>query len=87
MSNDKVREQFEAWALSCNQMIDKANGVYLVRSVDCLWVAWRASREALVIDLPETIGTYAHPESDREWVLDPDDVRKSIEAAGVKVKS
>ncbi|WP_122563897.1 hypothetical protein [Pseudomonas viridiflava] len=81
MSNDKVREQFEAWALSCNQMIDKANGVYLVRSVDCLWVAWRASREALVIDLPDAW------HQDRQRLMDADEVSEAIEAAGVRVES
>ncbi|QXG35512.1 hypothetical protein [Pseudomonas viridiflava] len=81
MSNDKVREQFEAWALSCNQMIDKANGVYLVRSVDCLWVAWRASREALVIELPDAW------HQDRQRLMDADEVSEAVEAAGVRVQS
>lgn len=81
MSNDKVREQFEAWALSCKQMIDKANGVYLVRSVDCLWVAWRASREALVIDVPDAW------HQDRQRLMDADEVSEAVEAAGVRVQS
>ncbi|MEE4099166.1 hypothetical protein [Pseudomonas viridiflava] len=81
MSNDKVREQFKAWALSCNQMIDKANGVYLVRSVDCLWVAWRASREALVIELPDAW------HQDRQRLMDADEVSEAVEAAGVRVQS
>ncbi len=80
MSNDKVREQFEAWALSCNQMIDKANGVYLVRSVDCLWVAWRASREALVIDLPDAW------RQDRQSLMDADQVSEAIQAAGLRIQ-
>lgn len=80
MSNDKVREQFEAWALSCNQMIDKANGGYLVRWVDCLWVAWRASREALVIDLPDAW------HQDRQRLMDADEVSEAVEAAGVRVQ-
>ncbi|WP_025995752.1 hypothetical protein [Pseudomonas viridiflava] len=80
MSNDKVREQFEAWALSCNQMIDKANGVYLVRSVDCLWVAWRASREALLIDLPDAW------HQDRQRLMDADEVSETIQAAGLRIQ-
>ncbi|WP_285359892.1 hypothetical protein [Pseudomonas sp. fls2-241-TYG-175] len=80
MINDKVREQFEAWALSCNQMIDKANGVYLVRSVDCLWVAWRASREALVIDLPDAW------HQDRQRLMDADEVSETIQAAGLRIQ-
>lgn len=80
MSNDKMREQFEAWALSCNQMIDKANGVYLVRSVDCLWVAWRASREALVIDLPDAW------HQDRQRLMDADEVSETIQAAGLRIQ-
>ncbi|WP_122499972.1 hypothetical protein [Pseudomonas viridiflava] len=80
MSNDKVRERFEAWALSCNQIIDKANGVYLVRSVDCLWVAWRASREALVIDLPDAW------HQDRQRLMDADEVSETIQAAGLRIQ-
>ena len=80
MSNDKVREQFEAWALSCNQMIDKSNGVYLVHSVDCLWVAWRASREALVIDLPDAW------HQDRQRLMDADEVSETIQAAGLRIQ-
>ncbi|WP_122439741.1 hypothetical protein [Pseudomonas viridiflava] len=80
MSDDKVREQFEAWALSCNQIIDKANGVYLVRSVDCLWVAWRASREALVIDLPDAW------HQDRQRLMDADEVSETIQAAGLRIQ-
>lgn len=75
MSNDKMRDEFEAWAASNGQPIDNDGGVYSTRSVDCLWVAWRASREALVIELPQEQPGYMY--------YAPDMV-KAIEAAGVK---
>lgn len=97
MNDEKIRVEFELWAVSdaaeCGMDLkfefDPGAGWYLGSSgkhMNLAWAAWQASRESLVIELPETIGVYAHPESDREWVLDPDDVRAAIEAAGLKVK-
>jgi hypothetical protein len=87
---DKMREEFEAWHRSVvegDPPHEKYNsGDYRNQHVQRYWLGWQASRASLVIELPETIGVYAHPESDREWVLDPDDVRAAIEAAGLKVK-
>lgn len=68
MSNDKLREAFESWAITsawmglsgeCLEFID---GGYVNCEVQAAWLGWQASREALVIELPEpyaVIGDYA----------------------------
>ncbi|KPW33963.1 hypothetical protein ALO87_03097 [Pseudomonas syringae pv. apii] len=78
MSNDKMREEFEAWWLS---------GTYPFRVMDRLEDAgvseesaqeiWQASREALVIELPKDIKSMAGP------LMYADDVRESVAAAGI----
>ncbi|MBX6510492.1 hypothetical protein BTW15_01360 [Pseudomonas syringae pv. tomato] len=97
MSNDKMREEFEAWWLS---------GTYPFRVMDRLEDAgvseesaqeiWQASRESLVLELPaspympdsepESMTGYEVGEAQGRcdmWA----NVREAIEAAGVKVKS
>ena len=52
---DKMREEFEAWVLSeyPNQRMSKfADGEYHSTTIQYCWLAWQASRAALVIDLP-----------------------------------
>lgn len=57
--SDKMREEFEVWYLGkfcggterlkrCHNMQD----IYYFTGVQSIWIAWLASREALVIDLP-----------------------------------
>ncbi|WP_434706898.1 hypothetical protein J3Q07_08280 [Pseudomonas sp. D4-18] len=61
--SDKMREEFEAWALS--HFINSQSMQPLLRDedepeeyrfsrVNMAWIAWQASREALVITLPNT---------------------------------
>ncbi|WP_024647762.1 hypothetical protein [Pseudomonas syringae] len=102
MSNDKMREEFEAWALA--RFINSATMKPLQRSADepdayhypvlnTSWHAWQASREALVIELPDRFS-----EAYQDYFDDVEggcfneskyisDLTKSLEAAGVKVKS
>ncbi|MEE5162204.1 hypothetical protein V2J73_02885 [Pseudomonas alliivorans] len=56
-------------------------GRFLYVWVQTSWVAWQASREALVIELPDQY-KYADP---GEAVHVISDCRSAIEAAGVKV--
>lgn len=84
---EKRRELFEAWAegrgldLYCSK-----TGIYEETETLWAWSAWRAALDAVVIELPETIGVYFHPESDREQAFDPDDVRAAIESTGLGLK-
>ena len=64
---DKMREEFEAWAITsawlglsdeCMEFIDDG---YVNCEVQAAWLAWQASREALVVDWPDH---YAYTNSD-----------------------
>ncbi|MDD2062980.1 hypothetical protein [Pseudomonas sp. 25571] len=77
-----LREQFEAWVLReyPNQnMRQFSSGEYCSTTVHHCWLSWQASREAVVVELPN------------EWVtnvgtmLPPPGVRRAIEAQGLKV--
>ncbi|MCD5994174.1 hypothetical protein KDX38_10905 [Pseudomonas sp. CDFA 602] len=72
MSNDKMRTGFEDWikgqedyfgdATKSLSRCDEDPDEYLCGAVHGAWMAWQASREALVIDLPKpfaVIGDYA----------------------------
>lgn len=77
MSNEKMREEFEAWFKArfwheCYEDVKHH-----------LFAAWQASRESLVIELPSG-GYFAG--YDNEHMMESRDVREAIEAAGLKVK-
>jgi hypothetical protein len=89
MSNDKMREEFEAAiaeeagqplvAIQLSRMADSYSTSALIYS----WWAWQASRKAIEIELPETpnrgIG-YGLFDAGKERCAE------AIEAAGLKVK-
>jgi hypothetical protein len=61
MSNDKMREEFEAWTadhsfLGGCHLNRKPEGEYHDVDMQYAWEAWQASREALVIELPKIVG-------------------------------
>ena len=69
MSNDKMREEFEASVLSeyPNQNMGKfATGEYQSTTIEHCWWAWKKSREVLVIELPQIVGYEAGYDSIRE---------------------
>lgn len=85
MSIEKCREEFEVWWSQDSQ-------AELRSSCAKGWagVVWQASREALVIDLPEDFTSVGSPNM-RMLVAHHREIVgllvQSIEAAGVKVKS
>lgn len=82
---DKMREEFEASVLSeyPNQNMGKfATGEYQSTTIEHCWWAWKKSREALVIELPE----YYEYDSPGEVIPVLKDCRAAIQAAGVRVK-
>ncbi|WP_154232300.1 hypothetical protein [Pseudomonas syringae] len=87
MSNEKMREEFEAWAEQMGWNIEKRRSLegesYVYPSAMDAWMAWQASRAAVVIDLSSANKVTALP--DRLWILGGA-VVSAIEAAGVKVK-
>jgi hypothetical protein len=67
--------------------IDPARrGEYVHTPAQEQWAAWEASREELVIDLSDPSNCFS-PDGLGDWAMWLDDVKKLIEAAGVKVKS
>lgn len=70
--SDKMREEFEEWAST--------------HEIRCAWDVWRASREAVVVELPhigDYLDTYRQGENCRSFL---DDLRTAIESQGLKVK-
>ena len=82
---DKMREEFEtAVALEAKEPVlavylSRRGDTYSTSTLHFAWWAWKASREALVIELPDEDGMQGH--------LWAPDVVAAMEAAGVKVKS
>ena len=82
---DKMREEFEAAvALEAKEPVlavylSRRDDTYSTSTLHFAWWAWKASREALVIELPDEDGMQGH--------LWAPDVVAAMEAAGVKVKS
>lgn len=83
-SKSREQEQFESWfkfhAGSDELHMLDANSAgtnYLHPHTDIAWIAWQASRAALVVELPEMV--------DFE-LLDEKQVKAAIRAAGITVK-
>lgn len=76
--NEKMREEFEAWAVAEGFALKPSwNGTYKTPSTRWAWQSWQASREALVIQVPEL--QLCCEDFGVEFI-------KNIEAHGVKVK-
>jgi len=73
---EKMREEFEVWA--CNYNLKIADwGNYADRHVNNMWKAWRASRAALCVELPENC---------KGMALTVDEFHKQLNKAGVAYK-
>lgn len=96
MNIEKMREEFEAWSMKeyPGTLLARAStGGYRNLYVQMCWLGWKASRESLVIELPYVHGYPANEAaSDQDYYIDQakadmrHQCRKSIEAAGLKVK-
>lgn len=97
MNNEKMREEFAAWYLAeiaesygtgCRAQAEKnlawvrQDGSFADPMLRLACLAWQASREAIVIELPDYLDT----EKLGFPAYDADSVDKAIEAAGLKVK-
>lgn len=93
MSADKMRDEFEAWivgfhigceldmhAISVGPLAGTM--VYTDWIVQSCWVAWQASRAAVVVELPEPHDKY----DSGDWMYWADQVDAALEAAGITVK-
>lgn len=81
---DKIQQEFEAWivsALGCDvaDISKDESGVYNSFQTGNLYVAWRASRAALCVEIPQ-------PEMGRGNNITPTDVEIALDKAGVSYK-
>lgn len=94
--NEKMREEFVVWQCLADQgpqrdpiwmMHDKETNKFAFDKIQSDWVVWQASREALVIQLPEKC-EYADSQSGyaKGHRQGKRDLVDCIEAAGLKVK-
>ena len=83
--SESMREEFEDFAsdqYEWPQAIEKnADGEYKFMTTYQAWITWQASRAALCVELPEP-----HSTNGGDCVIDYDDCRDAIHAAGVKTK-
>ena len=90
--SDFMREEFEiAFVARCKKKGEVArldrfdDGRYEYLDASAAWWAWQASRECLVIELPIIQECCSDGGESSKWMA-PEDVIKSIHAAGVKTK-
>lgn len=50
---DKMREEFEAWAINCDLCTFAVGDEYKYMTTEWAWRAWEASRAALCVELPK----------------------------------
>ena len=84
---DKMREEFEAWVITRNVCIKYGaklrtcpDGSYYDYRINDRWLAWKASRSALCVELPCSLG---YPNNDMVYLSD---VEERLEKAGVSYK-
>ena len=81
--SEKIREAFELWAIS-SHMCTYLDGVeYRHQSTEWAWMAWQASRAALVVELPSDINGEYYADG---WNAALMCVEGILEEAGVSYK-
>lgn len=93
------RQQFEEWVVG-RKVVKKhgaklnttPDGTYCDYRINDRWLAWQASRELLVIELPQAsysgvdTGGWPNDYSENRRNSAIDECRKSIRAAGIRTK-
>ena len=75
---DKMREEFEAWAISdVGYMVARAGDGYKCDYMNTAWLSWKASRAALCIELPENC---------KGMALTVSELHQQLDKAGVSYK-
>ena len=75
--SEKMREDFELWAVGNFPMEADVNGLYQNYLTECVWQAWQASRAALVAELPANC---------KGMALTVDELRAMLGEIGVTLK-
>lgn len=86
--SDKMREEFESWAISCHTCTYLDGVEYRHQSTEWAWMAWQASRAALVVELPSfengSIRGYSGDCDEANMAVDA--IAESLSEAGVSYK-
>ena len=74
----KMREEFESWAMSdMGYMCVRVGGGYKDDYMNTAWLAWKASRAALCVELPENC---------KGMALTVDEFHRQLDKVGVSYK-
>ena len=74
----KMREEFESWAMSdMGYMCVRVGGGYKDDYMNTAWLAWKASRAVLCVELPENC---------KGMALTVDEFHKQLDKVGVSYK-
>ena len=75
---DKMREEFEAWAISdMGYMVARSGDGYKCDYMNTAWLSWKASRAALYVELPENC---------KGMALTVSELHRELDRAGVSYK-
>lgn len=74
------REQFEAWMFERGQLCE-----YASIGANIAWIAWQASRAALVVELPKPMDAPPYASYESGWNDMRGEATEVLEAAGVRV--
>lgn len=75
---EKMREEFESWAMSdMGYMCVRVGGGYKDDYMNTAWLAWKASRAALCVELPENC---------KGMALTVDEFHRQLDKVGVSYK-
>jgi len=89
MSNEKIRENFEAWAITQGSSVKRCDPddpnkiIYMYVETQAMWLAWHASRAAIEVELPDWFDPYGGSGEQAYWRIEVD---RAIEEAGLRIK-
>lgn len=93
MNVEKIRAEFEGWVVTQGSSVKRCDPddpnkiIYMYIETQAMWLAWHASRAAMIIDLPEKMPNEDAGEDADTWFNRAiDECRESIHAAGAKTK-
>ena len=91
--SEKIRDEFEAWLIANTEfdtqrtafaMTKQEDQQYMCHRTNLAWLAWQASRAALVVELPTLENGLIHPFDGSSMTVDA--VARQLDCAGVKYK-
>ena len=82
---DKMREEFESWAMSdMDYMCVRVGGGYKDDYMNTAWLSWQASRAAQCVELPEVRVLDGGRIAEIGYELAIDDFERVLDGAGIR---